>query len=223
MTKLPTDADLWKAWLFLDPILLAPPRRAEGSDGDDEAFLPAIRRRIHLLLGGKDEELVAELSWRKPPRSAPPDLTDEERSVEQAKRAERKLRHYHSVSAAAAALRAPVQAKPTNQSTLTATLQRLNPQVGDPAPPPPAFLVAGGGDRPDHRTDAAVPTRSLPTARRINPPPPDAIPTPIQFTTAQVLARSGLPTPLRPEDRPAIRITLSASFSMRMTYRRRTS
>ena len=216
MTELPTDADLWKAWLFLDPILLAPPRRAEGTDGDDEALLPAIRRRIHLLLGGKDEELVAELSWRKPPRSAPP--------VEQAKRAERKLRHYHSVSAAAAALRAPVQAKPTNQPTLTATLQRLNPQVGDPAPPPPAFLVAGGGDRPDHRTDAAVPTRSLPTARRpINPSPPTRFRRPSSLPLPKSLQRFGLPTPLRPEDRPAIRITLSASFSMRMTYRRRTS
>ena len=190
------------------------------------SYQPAIRRRIHLLPGGKDEELVAELSWRKPPRSAPPDLTDEERSVEQAKRAERKLRHYHSVSAAAAALRAPVQAKPTNQSTLTATLQRLNPQVGDPAPPPPAFLVAGGGDRPDHRTDATQPCPPVPCPRPDGPsthPHPTRFRRPSSLPLPKSLQRFGLPTPLRPEDRPAIRITLSASFSMRMTYRRRTS
>ena len=80
-------------------------------------------------------------------------------------------------------LRAFEQREPVTPAALTATMQKLNPQVGEAAPHLAASLAPGqgGGDR--------QPPPGPPTLRRPINPPTGPLPPPLQFTSEQVVSK----------------------------------
>ena len=160
-----------------------------------------IKKRAALILAGDWGTLLDGLVRRSANfKSAPPLMGDELDT--KASLAQYGLTHDASVSKASRALGAPINPPTPSPGVLTASLQKLHPQVGDlaPTPPQPPWTKGqGGGDREPTTTPwlewrsrmakldmAAATRRARAHLNVLDTTPSDS---PISFTVEEVIKR----------------------------------
>ena len=165
------NPDLPEPWVLLslfDALTLAPSRD----------FGRAIRSVSLIFQGNWDELSKKHLAFRSPcPATHSPSPLSDDPLDSIASRAEYHLSVNHSIRGASNALQAPVSPAAPASGQVTATLRKLNPQVGDALPP----AAPRAGPRIDEEDDLRL-------RRPILPPPPPAS-DPISFTTAEVIKK----------------------------------
>ena len=174
LTANPSDDALWKLLLLYDGLTLGPYAKPES-------FADAIRRRVGLFLSGDWPSLLqTQLHFRDPSFSQPPSPTSDDILLRRGASAQTSFNRHHSIGAASAALRSPAPTPKSNPRAHTEAFQKLNPQVGSPAPTIPA-----------DPSSSPIPNAPLPQHDPLRRPlrPPDDRPPPIVFTTTQVISK----------------------------------
>jgi hypothetical protein len=127
ITDNPDNCEAWALFFLYDALTLSPAR----------SFARAIRRRVSLIFLGDWPELASKhVAFRRasPVAFSSPALFDDPLDLI-ASRADYHLSVNHSVRGASNALQAPVNPPAPVPGQVTATLRKLNPQVGDELPP----------------------------------------------------------------------------------------
>jgi len=126
-----------------------------GIAKEEVDFGAVVRKRAALLLAGDWKTLIDGMVRRRPTHVSNPSVMGDPLDT-LASRAQYHITRNGSISKASQTLRSPLDPVAPPRGTLTATMRKLHPQVGDPIPDPPFAnlfgaqrgATQGGGDRP---------------------------------------------------------------------------
>ena len=182
----PEDVGGWYALMLYDAMVLSPVR------DDDEVFSTAFERRLVLFLAGDFKSLLREVTVRDAATLPPPPPSETDPRDARAAKGQSELFRNHSIGGASRALDAPLGGGVIIGAN-SAAFSKLNPSVGDLAPPPPPMgsygPCQGGGDMPPREVSHPRPVNLLPVRRPFTMHN-EVDPSPIILSTVQVVAKA---------------------------------